>query len=81
MASSEDPMVRLTITNETDGHVRLVLEPLGEIHALAPQASRTVKYWDDPVEHVSVDIRDGELKLWPRTKGSLEFEDSRTEDP
>ena len=77
MMSSPDRRtpVLLTFTNESSRTIRLVLEPFGEIYAMAPRSSRTVRYWGDPVDHLSVDIRDDELKLWSQSTGFLDLEE------
>lgn len=63
--------VTLMVTNRSSVRQRLVLEPTGEIHTLEPGESRTVIYAGDPDPRLSIDLGDGETKMWEEGSGTL----------
>jgi hypothetical protein len=51
----------------------LVLEPLGEVHPLAPGKHRIVWYRGDPEPRLAIDYGDDEIKIWEEGPGELEL--------
>jgi hypothetical protein len=50
-----------------------VLEPLGEVHPLAPGKHRIVWYRGDPEPRLAIDYGDDEIKIWEEGPGELEL--------
>ena len=67
-------VVRLMVTNRSSAALNLVLEPLGEIYRIEPQGTRVVRYSGDPTPRLSIDVHDGETKIWNEGTGTLELE-------
>jgi hypothetical protein len=63
--------VNLVVTNRSSEPQTLVLEPLGEMYALEPGQTRTVFYVGDPEPRLSIDLGDGETKIWAEGSGWL----------
>ena len=71
---AEHVPVRLIVTNRSSEPTLLVLEPLGEIYPIDPESSRVVRYTGDPAPKLSIDVHDGEIKIWEEGGGTLELE-------
>jgi hypothetical protein len=65
--------VALTVSTESSREVALVLEPLGEVHPLAPGRHRIVWYRGDPEPRLAIDYGDDEIKIWEEGPGELEL--------
>jgi hypothetical protein len=63
--------VTFTVTNRSSVQQTVVLEPTGEIYMLEPGESRRVTYAGDPHPHLSIDLGDGETKIWEEGPGTL----------
>ena len=63
--------VTLLVTNRSSVPQRLVLEPTGEVYTLEPGERRTVTYGGDPDPRLSIDLGDGETKIWEEGPGTL----------
>lgn len=69
-----DGGVRLNVTNSSAEPNSLVLEPAGEVHPIEPGQTRVVRYVGDPEPALSIDVGDGETKIWEEGVGTLEIE-------
>jgi hypothetical protein len=52
-----------------------VLEPTGEVYRIEPGQTRIARYSGDPAPSLSIDVHDGETKIWEEGIGSLELEE------
>jgi hypothetical protein len=68
-------VVRLMVTNYSSGAFALVLEPFGEVYRIQPGETRVVRYGGDPAPRLSIDLHDGETKIWQEGPGRLELEE------
>jgi len=67
--------VRLRVTNRSSEPIALVLEPAGEVYRIEPGQNRVVRYTRDPSPSLSIDVHDGEMKIWEEGPGKLELEE------
>ena len=67
-------IVRLRVTNRSSEPMALVLEPTGEVYRIEPGQNRVVRYTGDPTPNLSIDVHDGETKIWEEGVGILELE-------
>ena len=63
--------VSLIVTNRSSARQRLVLKPIGDIYPLEPGEQRRVTCAGDPDPRLSIDIGDGETKIWEEGSGTL----------
>ena len=68
-------IVRLRVTNRSSEPIALVLEPVGEVYRIEPGQNRVVRYTGDPAPSLSIDVHDGETKIWEEGPGTLELEE------
>jgi hypothetical protein len=52
-----------------------VLEPAGEVYRIEPGQTRMVRDSGDPALSLSIDVHDGETKIWEEGVGTLELEE------
>jgi hypothetical protein len=67
--------VRLTVANDSDRDVALVLEPWGEVYPIQPRERRDVIYRDDPERRLTIEYGATEIKIWAEGAGRLEIVD------
>jgi hypothetical protein len=68
-------VVRMTVTNRSSTPTDLVLEPRGEVYPMAPGTTREVLYAGDATPSLSIDVHDGELKIWEEGPGFLDLDE------
>ena len=73
--AGEPDVVRLSVTNHSSKPTVLVLEPAGEIYRIEPTQSRIVRYIGDPTPRLSIDVHDGETRIWEEGSGTLTLEE------
>lgn len=71
----EPAIARLTVTNRSSDPITLVLESADETYSIEPAHSRVVRYTGDPAPRLSIDVHDGEAKIWEEGPGILELEE------
>jgi hypothetical protein len=70
-APAQPGAVSVLVTNRSSQVQRLVLEPTGEVYTLEPGERRTVTYAGDHDPRLSIDLGDGEMKIWEEGPGTL----------
>jgi hypothetical protein len=65
----------LRVTNRSSRALSLMLEPAGEVYRIEPGQTRVARYRGDPAPSLSIDVHDGEVKIWEEGVGSLELEE------
>jgi hypothetical protein len=73
-SESRPAAVKLVVTNRRSARTTIVLEPAGEVYQLDPGESRVVVYDGDPEPRLSVDLGEGETKIWEEGPGRLALE-------
>jgi hypothetical protein len=63
--------VTLVVANRSSEPRTLVLEPAGEIYVLEPGDTRTLIYVGDVEPRLSIDLGEGETKIWAEGPGTL----------
>ncbi len=67
----------LDVVNSSAEPVVLVLNPLGEVYALAPGQQRAVRYCGDPIPRLTVEYGEGEIMIWEDGPGELALVNAR----